>query len=488
MKIVPLGRTQIKSPVLLIPKWKELTAITEWGIEHAKGTQNCFNLLRELENSTLYVANSLRDLLHTTGGKCWQAELWKDHVVAMSLDGTRVKVTSLRRILDGQENNDEKFKSIMEVTGWLGKHNVQPGSISAMAWSLWRSTLNQPLNISFDGDIAREAFYGGRQESTPGVFHEMVALDISSAYPYEMAKTPYASRLRPVSPRTRINPNQAGLAVARVQISPDLTHSPLPSRLTDELIEWKKGELLGSWTWRELHAARELGCKVEIVRNYAPLEEIQPFTQWWEVVKDGRRSLSPSGAKLVKALSNSLWGMFAMTGDSKGLVRWTDDLGDNQEAVPRKRQKMPQANTAHIAAETTSRVRVRMLTEGLYGATNLEPNFPVHIDTDGILIPRKSLQHFTQDLIGAKSGQWRVKQEIHKLEVKGTQLYRYTCTPDCAKEHGWHYVAAGMKEKQAKTFFSRNPGLTVSINGAEGTALATKRELALATSRQMNRN
>jgi len=488
MKIVPLGRTQLKPPVLLVPKWKELTAITEWGVHHAKGTTNCFNLLQELENCTLYVANSLRDLLQTTGSKCWQAELWKDHVVSMTLDGTRVKVNSLRRILDVQEGDEARFQSVLELMGWLKNHNVPPGSISSMAWSLWRSTLNQPLNISFDGDIGREAFYGGRQESTPGHFQDMVALDISSAYPYEMAKTPYASRLRPVSPRTRINPNQAGLVVAKVQIPPNLTHSPLPIRLTDELIEWKTGEVEGSWTWREIHAAKNLGCKIEILKNFAPLEEIQPFTQWWEVVKEGRQALTPPGAKLVKALSNSLWGMFAMTGDSRGLVRWTDELGYNQEAVPRKRQRMPQANTAHIAAETTSRVRVRMLTEGLYGAKNLEPNFPVHIDTDGILIPRESLQHFTQDLIGVKSGQWRVKQEIHKLEVKGTQLYRFTCTPNCAKEHGWHYVAAGMKEQQAKTFFSKNPGLSVSINGAQATNKATQRELALATSRQMNRN
>ena len=442
-----------------------------------KGSGNCFNLLQELEHSTLYVANSLKDLLYTTGSGCWQAELWKDHVVSMSLDGTKVKVNSLRRILDTQEAAEDRFDSILELMGWLRKHNVQPGSISAMAWNLWRSTLTQDLNISFDGDIGRQAFYGGRQESTPGTFQDMVALDISSAYPYEMARSPYASRLRPVSIRTMINPNQAGLVVARVAISPDLTHSPLPTRLTDELIQWETGEKVGSWTWKEIHAAKQLGCKVEILKNFAPLEEIQPFTKWWEVVKEGRQELSPPSAKLVKALSNSLWGMFAMTGDSRGLVRWTDELGNNQEAVPRKRQKMPQANTAHIAAETTSRVRVRMLLEGLYGATNLQPNFPVHIDTDGILIPRDSLKNFRQDLVGAKSGQWRVKQEIHKVEVKGTQLYRYTCTPNCAMEHGWHYVAAGMKEAQAKVFFSKNPGLTVSINGAPATPHATKREL-----------
>ena len=476
MKIVPLGRTQLKPPVLLVPKWKELTAYTEWGIQHAKGSAKCFQLLQELQNCTLYVANSLRDLLYATGSGCWQAELWKDHVVSMTLDGTRVKVTSLRRILDVQEGDEARFQSVLELTGWLGKHNVPPGSISAMAWSLWRSTLNQELNISFDGDIGREGFYGGRQESTPGTFKNMVALDISSAYPYEMARTPYAARLRPVSTRTRINPNQAGLVVAAVKIDPNLPHSPLPSRLSEELIEWKTGELVGSWTWREIHAAMQLGCKVEILKNFAPLEEIQPFDKWWEVVKEGRNSLSPTGAKLVKALSNSLWGMFAMTGDSRGLVRWTDDLGYNQEAVPRKNRKMPQANTAHIAAETTSRVRVRMLMEGLYGAKNLAPNFPVHIDTDGILIPRDSLKHFTQELIGAKSGQWRVKQEIHKVEVRGTQLYRYTCNASCAAQHGWHYVAAGMKEKQAQKFFSTNPGLTVSINGATNN-LAIQREM-----------
>lgn len=487
MQIKPLGRTVLKPPVLLVPKWRELIAYTEDGVLKAKGANQCFNLFQRLEGCTLYVANSLRDLLQTTGSKCWQAEMWKDHVTSMSLDGTKVKVHSLRRILDLQEGDEEKFESLLELMKWLNSQRVPPGSISAMAWSLWRSTLETPLNISFDGDIGREAFFGGRQESVPGVYRDMVALDISSAYPYEMAKTPYAARLRPVSKRTHIDPNQAGLVVARVQINPNLPHSPLPIRLTEEVIQWKKGELEGSWTWREIHAAQTLGCKVEILRNYAPLEEVEPFTNWWNVVREGRSALSAPGAKLVKALSNSLWGMFAMNGDSRGLVRWTDEFGYEQESVPRKNRRMPQANTAHIAAETTSRVRVRMLIEGLYGGQDLTPNFPVHIDTDGIIMPASSLGNFTQNMVGNQSGQWRVKQQIAKLEVKGTQLYRFTCDSKCLQNHGWHYVAAGMTSKAAQNFFEKAPkGFSLAINNVEGSNLVLEREIALATSRKMN--
>ena len=486
MLIKPLGRTVVRPPVLLVPKWKELTAYTQDGILKVTGSNNCYKLLQKLEKNTLYVSNSLKDLLLTTGSQYWQAELWKGHVTSMSLDGTRVKVNSLRRILDGVEGDENRFNAILELLGWLGSRGVPPGSISGMAWSLWRSTLESPISLAFDGDIGREAFYGGRQEATPGIYKDMVALDISSAYPFEMASRPYAGTLRQVSIRTEINPHQAGLAVATVRIPDDLPHSPLPIRLSEDLIQWRKGELAGSWTWTELDAAKKLGAEITIIKNYAPLTEVDPFSSWWEVVRDGRKSLSPSAAKLVKSLSNSLWGMFGMTGDDRGLVRWTDDLGYNQELIGRNPKRLPQSNTAHIAAETTSRVRVRMLLEGLYGGKNQAPNYPVHIDTDGIIIPADSIKNFNLEMIGDKSGQWRAKQVINKIEVKASQLYRYSCGSNCVKAHNWHYVASGMTEGRARDYFEKTPkGFKMTVNQAE-TDLKLNRELAKVEVRRMN--
>lgn len=466
MLIKPLGRSRFRLVALLVPGWREITAYTPTGTITAQGQNNCFKLLEKLQYHNLYVSHSLRDLLNTTGSNYWQAEVWKNHVTTMSLDGTKVKVHSLRRLLDDSDNDQDKYEAFLELAQWLNDWGVAPGSISSMAWNLWRSTLETDFNLSFNAQIGKQAFYGGRQEATPGKdFTNMVAMDISSAYPYEMSSRPYAGTLREVSTLTTLNPEQSGLAHAKVFIPDDLPHAPLPTRLGVDLIEWKKGEIEGVWTWQELAAAKSLGSRIEILRCFAPLTEVQPFEKWWEVVREGRATLSPAAGKLVKTLSNSLWGMFGMNGDSRGLVRWLDDFGKKPESVDKTPKRIPQANTAHIAAETTSRVRSRMLLEGLYGGQGLQPNFPVHIDTDGVIIPQGALERFSAYMVGNKSGQWRLKTVMTKIEVRAPQLYRYRCDQECEKTHGnWHYVASGMTAPQAKALFERqNKGMTIKI-------------------------
>jgi len=473
MQIKPLGKSRFRPVTLLVPGWRQITALTPDGSITAKGQQNCFKLLESLQFHNLYVSHSLKDLLQTTGSNHWQAEMWKGHVTTMSLDGTKVKVHSLRRILDSVTLDVERYEAFLELTTWLNTHGVAPGSISAMAWSLWRSTLKEEFSLSFDSTIGRSAFYGGRQEAVQGeIYKNMVALDIASAYPFEMASKPYAGTLREVSTRTELDPNQPGLATAKVFIPDSLPHSPLPTRVSTDVIQWKKGELQGTWTWQELAAAKDLGCKIEIQRCWAPLTLVEPFGEWWDVVREGRANLNPPAAKLVKSLSNSLWGMFGMTGDSRGVVRWLDAQGNKPEMIDKRSKNLPQSNTAHIAAETTSRVRTRMLLEGLYGGQSLEPNFPVHIDTDGVIMPQEALQRFSDSMIGVKSGQWRVKTEMYRLEVKAPQMYRYQCGQNCLKEHkNWHYVASGMTASQAHRYFERgNAGIGISLGavGSEG--------------------
>jgi hypothetical protein len=461
MQIKPLGRSRFKPVTLLVPKWRELVAYTPSGIKKAKGAGACYDLLKSLEMHNLYVSHTLKDLLNTTGSHMWQAEMWKGHVTTMSLDGTKVKVHSLRRILDDFDGDEQKYLAFLELAEWLHDWGVAPGSISAMAWNLWRSTLDQEFSLSFNSQIGRQSFYGGRQEATPGqTYSDFIAVDISSAYPYEMARRPYAGTLREVSPRTPLEPEIAGIAQARVFVPNDLPHSPLPTRSGNESLAWSKGWIEGSWTWSELSAAKSLGCKVEVSRCWAPLTEVQPFEKWWEVVREGRATLSPAAAKLVKSLSNSLWGMFGMTGDDRGVVRWTDQLGNSPEMVQKRSKSLPQSNTAHIAAETTSRVRVRMLLEGLYSPSDLSPNNPVHVDTDGVIIPREALKSFNEMMIGNKSGQWRIKTVMKVIEVRAPQLYRYKTETTTT----WQYVASGMTGKQAEELFKRNPqGFGVSL-------------------------
>ena len=466
MEIKPLGKCRFKDVVLLVPKWRSLTAYTPEGIKKASGVVACLRLLKELEYSNLYVSHSLRDLIDATGAGCWEASLWKGHVTTMRLDGSLARVHSLRRLLDEVEGDERKYLALLELTKWLAGRGVAPGSISGMSWSLFRSTLEAPIVLGFDSKLGRSALYGGRQEATPGAGSNMVALDISSAYPFEMASRPYAGTLREVSIHSEIDPNQAGLVEARVKIPEGLPHGPLPSRLGAEAIHFPRGIISGSWTWQEINAAKSLGCSVEVLRCFAPLNEVEPFGAWWDVVREARLKMSPGGAKLVKALSNSLWGLFAMTGDSSGSLRWSDDHGTNTLTVAAKSKRLPQSNAAHIAAETTSRVRCRMLLEGLYGGPRLEANYPAHIDTDGIIINRVELKSFSSYMTSGLPGQWRVKDRFARLEVRAPQLYRYQLKPN----DSWHYVASGMTAKEAASFFDRPENkLKISIHSQEVT-------------------
>lgn len=463
MLIKPLKRFTPRPVALVFPGWHTLIICTAAGERKVSGATNCYNALKELERFQIYAPRGLRGLLYTTGSKCWQAEIWRGRATSLTLDGTHTRITSLRGVFDDLGSPLEMFSALSECLIWLENYGVSPGSISSMSWNLWRSTLTEPLEMAFDGKVARSAFYGGRQESAaPKTYQGMVSVDIASAYPFSMASRPYAATLREVATSTNLDPTRAGMARATVYVDADMPYPPLPLRVAEEMIMFSRGVVSGCWTWGELAAAKELGCRVDIQRCWAPSREVDPFSDWWAVVRDGRAEVSPSAVKLVKAISNSLWGMFGMTGDDRATVRWHDDGAEQPEYVKRAARKMPQANTAHIAAETTSRVRVRMLREGLYG----DYTGPIHVDTDGMIVRKTSLP---RRALGTGPGQWQVKAMMPRVELRGPQLYRYRCGSKCGLDHAnWHYVAAGMGLKAAEEFFSRdsNP-IRVSIGSPD---------------------
>jgi len=466
MLIKPLGKTRQKPIALITPGYRSVTITTVDGQKFVKGPERCFQALRNLQNHVVFTPGKLRNLVHTTGAKGWQAEIWRGRATSMSLDGTTLKVTSLRRVLDDLETDQQKFDALLEVSLWLSDQGVSVNSISGMAWNLWRSTLSEPLELSFDARVGRSAFYGGRQEARqPDIYKNQVSIDISSAYPYSMADEVYAGVMREVSKSTRLDPEVPGIARARVRVPSKMAHAPLPVRLGDEMIQFQYGEFEGTWCWRELYAAWLLGAKVEILRSWAPMTTVDPFSKWWEVAYQGRSSVSPGAAKLIKAISNTLWGMFGMTGDDRGLVRFYDDAGERPELIKRLARRMPQANTAHIAAETTARVRTRMLLEGLYGDSGGD-YMPAHVDTDGIIVSQESV---TRRVIGDGPGQWRIKTQMPTLEVMAPQLYRYRCGSDCGVTHSeFHYVAAGLHADSARDLFNnRHSGVNISFSGTD---------------------
>lgn len=464
MIITPL-RPQAPKPVaLLVPAWRSMTAYTVEGERHAAGPRAVYDLLASLEHHVLYVGSNLRGLINATGSSSWTAEVWRGRAVSMTLDGTEVKVTSLRRTLSGAGTPAEQFSVLLEVVEYLAHQGVRAGSLSSMAWRLWRITLSESITLGFNPKVSRRAFFGGRKEmpGKPHAYHDQVAVDIASAYPHAMVSKPYGGILREVSTATTLDPDVAGLAQVRAVVPRDLRFPTLPVRVAPSVIQWRYGDISGVYTWAEIEAARSVGTEVEVERVWAPITEVSPFAAWWDVMLHMQASLSPSATKLVKALSNLVWSHFAMTGDDSATIRWADDLGEYPVTAAKAQRPMPQANCVHLAAETSSRVRVRMLLEGLYGDS--EP--PAHVDTDGMIVSRAS--YIRRDT-GNEVGEWRAKTFMDLVELRAPQLYRYTCGRACGVEHSrYHYVAAGTPSRLAAELFEgKHPGFQISMNGLD---------------------
>jgi len=437
--------------------------VTIEGSRDVRGPQRCYDALKKLEGHTVYVTSNLRSLILATGALCWAADIWRGRAVTMELLGSKVKVTSLRRTLSALPDVATQYEALVEVIEWLEGQGVRAGSVSAMATALWRSTLRAEVEVSFNPRVGRSAFFGGRQASL-GVhaYRDYVALDISKAYGSTMSGRPYAGLLREVNRSTRLDESTPGLATARVIVPDDLAYGPLPKRVAKDMIQFPRGLLNGTWSWSELAAASSLGCEVQVARCWAPATILEPFADWWLLCQRALAELSEAAQRLFKNLINALWGTFALDDVDSARVQWLDELGETVLRVPRPRRRLPQAASVHIAAETTSRVRVRMLLEGLYGDPLYEP---AHVDTDGILVPRESVANRR---LGTSPGEWRLKTEMSVLEVRAPQLYRYRCGESCGVDHlDWHYVASGVPGRFAHELFDTHPGFQISFSGLD---------------------
>jgi hypothetical protein len=340
------------------------------------------------------------------------------------------------------------MEDLLGALHFLRGYGVAPGTISGMAWSLFRQSLSGPVSLGFDPTIGRSALYGGRQEITqPRQFQHMVSADIRCAYPFSMAQKPYALTLRSVSTETHLDPEVAGIARATVIIPSDMRFNPLPIRLGPQMIQFQSGMIKGTWPWVELAAAQATGAEVKVTECWAPRTSADLFASWYPIVMEGRQL--PGGAGMIlKAVANSLWGQFGMVAVDKAQMRWADEGGEVSYVVEVPGRTMPHEWGAHIAAETTARVRSKT-----YLALDASPSRPVHCDTDGF-IQRKSAP--LPSPAGDQPGQWRVKETMRTVDVRAPQLYRYKCGTGCGVTHAqWHYVAAGMTKDQAEGFFRR---------------------------------
>jgi hypothetical protein len=444
VKIEPLGRTVSKPFALVEPGNGTVVIHHEGGTARAEGPVRSRKLLEKFGSHRLYVDTGLTTLRHTTGALQWSARTWRGRTTSMQLDGTKVSVSSLRGILSGSPN---PFEDLGIALAWVGAYGVGPSSPSQMAWNLWRSTLDDDVAIHFDSAVGRAALFGGRQEiPRVGTYKHMASVDMVAAYPHSMGTRPYALGLETVDPATKLDPLVAGLCQARVFVPSDLPFAPLPVRIAKDMIQFQTGGIRGVWPWVEITAALEIGCKVTVERCWAPSREADLFSAWWKIIEQGRK-LPGAAGRFVKMVGNCAWGIFGMVGDDQTIIAWKDDAGNTPYTVAAVNRRLPHANLAHIAAETTARVRSRLLREGLYGGG---AGTPVHVDTDGIIV-RKSRP--LPSPAGSESGCWRNKQTMNTVEVRAPQLYRWL-NPVSGE---WTYVAAGSNPEQARHIFRTTP-------------------------------
>ena len=460
MKVTPLRRYVPKPVALLSAGWRTLTITTDAGERTVNGSRDITNALDGLAGFVCYSSGGLAGFRLTTPAQAWTLSAWRGRETRMTHNASGVTVTSLRSTLDGCAYPYEELTVALD---WLRAYGVGPGSLSGMSWNLWRASLPGDVTIGFDPEVGRSALYGGRQEAREcRVYPHMVSADIRSAYPHAMAQTTdYACSLREVSPSSRLDSSVAGLAYATVVVPRDLPYAPLPTRIAPAIIQFQWGTIRGVWPWCELAAAAAVGATVTVHRSWAPRRTADLFGSWWPMVDEGR-NLGGGAGVLAKSISNSLWGQFGMVGDDRSETRWSDDKGDEPYSVDLDPRHMPHAWTAHVAAETTARLRTRMVLEALYGSQFS----PVHMDTDGMII-RSSSE--VPSPCGDLPGQWRIKERMAKVDIRAPQLYRYTCGKGCGVPgplgHAkWHYVASGLSATQAPEFFRKSGAARTQIS------------------------
>lgn len=439
---------------LVVPGRHVLDVTTMDGTRRYQGKRQVENALAHLSTHVVYTMGSLTSMKETTGALQWTCHTWRGRGTRIVHDVSGTTVTSLRGTLNGSPC---PFEDLLVVLDWLREYMVPPASISTMAWNLWRASLRRPVRIGADPDITRPALFGGRQEVREvRTYQHMACADITAAYPTAMAQGTYGLSLRPVSPSTALDPTVSGISRATVVVPNELTYGPLPYRHANTVVQFPRGQFSGTWTWCELDAAKEVGCTVVVRESWAPRATADLFGTWWAMVARGR-ALPGAAGVLAKSLANSLWGQFAMDGSDRGILRWADDQGERPFQLELEPRNLPHRWCVHIAAETTARVRSRLLLEGIYGSG---PGHPVHVDTDGIIV-RKS--NAVPQPAGPEPGHWRIKAAMRKVDVRAPQLYRWSCD-DCGKSHPeWHYVASGVADGLAPLLFNRAGHLGTKI-------------------------
>jgi hypothetical protein len=357
------------------------------------------------------------------------------------------------------EDVDEVVTAFDRWRGWLARYGAAPqGSLGSSAWSLLRATIRYPIYTSV-GQVPPIPFImGGRQalaldkvgRHEPG-FH----YDLPAAYAAQLGRMRYGGAWAQVSHHYpyQLTAARGVLCFLRATVRiPDMQFGPLPKRPKEpprgvhSLIGFHNftypagRQVTGVWTWEELTAASEVGCKVRVkdVWILASGDGNYPFMPWWDAVQDGR-GLGGFAGTLAKATGNAMWGQFAITPDAERyVIRWS---GSRSNPMKFKRPVPLPGKSPHycpdLAETLTGRVRADLYRAMLRAGSSL-----LCAHTDGM---------WTSKRVGELGGSWRPKYTAARVDMVTPQFLRFAYR----KGGDYQYVVAGAPDTLAPALFER---------------------------------
>lgn len=312
----------------------------------------------------------------------------------------------VRLPLDERLSTVRFLGAIVGWRDWLFESGAQAnGTTGSAAMSLLRAGLERELHTSLGTRPPLRATSGGRQElgpAGPGSFRGTVEQwDLPAAYASVLGSLFYGGRWLELDNPGReaeewSGRGQAVFVRASVRV-PDLLFGPLLRRDVQrrghmESLLWGAGTtadgrswlyptgctLRGVWTWEELAAALEQGCKVKVSEGWVHRSRWQPFAPWWELVQKGR-DLGGLVGSLAKMTGNALWGRFAMDPRQAG-ARSVKVFGRDGRPSARPLRMNPCQWPAHDLAELVAgRVRAQLYREMMVAGVDV-----LSAHTDGL--------------------------------------------------------------------------------------------------------
>lgn len=347
---------------------------------------------------------------------------------------------------------------------WLARWEAAPagGTMGSAAWSLLRATLDRTLFTGSGDPPPLLQTMGGRTLIGPsgqGVYRgRLNHLDMEAAYASTLAGVCYGGRWHRQSdlPARRTPEQWTGegrplFARCTVRVPSNVTPGPLIRRprrkmtpmelYVDQLMNdrFPSGtRLTGLWTWQEIQAAVDAGCRlVKVDDLWVHLGGWYPFARWWRAVQEGRQLAGLAGT-LAKMTGNALWGRFCMT---PGVGVKTIRSRKGRRTVERPAATTGGLRPSHDLAETVSgQVRAQ-----LFQAVRLAGDRLVSAHTDGL---------WADGVEPAELGDgWRLKGHARRLDLIDPQCLRYWPYPSHELEP--FHVMAGYAPAEQEQAFNR---------------------------------